>query len=126
MDLLLDSHVLVWWADDPSQLSAEAAAAIADPLNDVWASSVSAWELAIKASQGKLTVDVRALFSRLPDRGIRLRGIGVDDGIDAAALVWTHRDPFDRMLVAQARRSNLALVTRDVAIREFEVSCLVA
>ena len=126
MDLLLDSHVLVWWAVDPSQLSAEAAAAIADPLNDVWASSASAWELAIKASQGKLTVDVRALFSRLPDRGIRLRGIGVDDGIDAATLVWTHRDPFDRMLVAQARRSNLALVTRDVAIREFEASCLVA
>ncbi len=126
LNLLLDSHVALWWADDPSELSDEAAKAIADPTNDVWASAASAWELAIKAAQGKLTVDVRGLFRRLADRGIRLRGIGIDDGIDAAALVWSHRDPFDRMLVAQAALSGLTLVTRDSVIVDFAPDCVLA
>lgn len=126
MDLLLDSHVVVWWADDPSLLSVEAAAAIADPTNDVWASAASAWELAIKVTQGKLAVDVRSLFRQLADRGVRLRGIGVDDGINAALLAWNHRDPVDRMLVAQAQASQLTLVTRDAVIRDFVPNCLAA
>jgi PIN domain nuclease of toxin-antitoxin system len=126
LNLLLDSHVALWWADDPSEVSDEAAKAIADPTNDVWVSAASAWELAIKAAQGKLVVDVRGLFRRLSDRGIRLRGIGVDDGIDAAALVWSHRDPFDRMLVAQAALSGLTVVTRDKVILDFVPDCVVA
>jgi PIN domain nuclease of toxin-antitoxin system len=126
MDLLLDSHVALWWADDPSQLKKDVAQEIADPTNDVWASAASAWELAIKTAQGMLAVDVRGLFRRLSDRGIRLRGIGVDDGIDAAALAWAHRDPFDRMLVAQAALSGLTMVTRDSVILDFVPGCLVA
>jgi PIN domain nuclease of toxin-antitoxin system len=126
VQLLLDSHTALWWADDPSQLSHDAAAAIADPMNDVWASAASAWELAIKSAQGKLTVDVRGLFRRLADRGIRLRGIGIDDGVDAAALAWSHSDPFDRMLVAQAALSELTLVTRDAAILDFVPGCVIA
>jgi PIN domain nuclease of toxin-antitoxin system len=126
VDLLLDSHAALWWADDPTMLSKVATDAIADPRNDVWVSAASAWELAIKTVQGKLTVDVRALFGRLSDRGIRLRGIGVDDGVDAAMLAWSHRDPFDRMLVAQAASSHLTLVTRDSAILEFVPGCLIA
>jgi PIN domain nuclease of toxin-antitoxin system len=126
VDLLLDSHTAVWWADDPSQLSTDAAAAISDPANDVWASAASAWELAIKSAQGKLSVDVRGLFRRLADQRIRLRGIGIDDGIDAAALIWSHRDPFDRMLVAQAANTGLVLVTRDSVILDFVPGCLVA
>jgi PIN domain nuclease of toxin-antitoxin system len=126
VDLLLDSHAAVWWADDPSQLSTAAAEAISDPGNDVWASAASAWELAIKSAQGKLSVDVRALFRRLADQRVRLRGIGIDDGVDAAALVWSHRDPFDRMLVAQAANSGLVLVTRDSAILDFVSGCVVA
>ena len=126
MDLLLDSHTALWWADDPSQLSTGAAAAISDPVNDVWASAASAWELAIKSAQGKLSIDVRGLFRRLADQRIRLRGIGIDDGVDAAALIWSHRDPFDRMLVAQAANSGLVLVTRDSVILDFVPGCVVA
>jgi PIN domain nuclease of toxin-antitoxin system len=126
VDLLLDSHVALWWATDPSVLSGDALVAIAEPANDVWVSAASAWELAVKATQGKLSLDVRALFAALPDRGIRLRGIGVDDGIDAAGLAWEHRDPFDRMLVAQARRSSLTIVTRDAAILDFVDTGIVA
>ena len=126
MDLLLDSHAAVWWADDPSQLTTDAAVAISDPGNDVWVSAASAWELAIKSAQGKLSVDVRGLFRRLADQHIRLRGIGIDDGVDAAALIWSHRDPFDRMLVAQAASSGLVLVTRDPVILDFVRECVVA
>ena len=126
MDLLLDSPAAVWWADDPSQLSTDAAAAISDPGNDVWASAASAWELAIKSAQGKLSVDVRGLFRRLADQRIRLSGIGIDDAVDAAELTWSHRDPFDRMLVAQAANSELVLVTRDSVIVDFVAGCVVA
>ena len=119
MDVLLDSHIALWWAEDPERLNAEARSTLVDPRNDVWVSSASSWELAIKVHAGKLTLDVRRLMSGLQERGIRLLGIGVDDGIDAAGLDWSHRDPFDRMLVAQANRAGLSLVTRDRSILDF-------
>jgi PIN domain nuclease of toxin-antitoxin system len=100
--------------------------AIGAPTIDVFASAASAWEFAIKVAQGKLALDVRTLFRRLSDRGIRLRGIGVDDGVDAAELQWSHGDPVDRMLVAQAASSGLTLVTRDSTILEFAPRCIVA
>lgn len=119
MDVLLDTHVAVWWADDPSVIHAEAAAAIADPANTVWLSSASAWELAIKVRAGKISIDVVKLVDQLTRNGIRLLGIGIDDAIDAGSLDWAHRDPFDRMIVAQARRLGLLVITRDAAIQTF-------
>ena len=62
MDLLLDSHAALWWAEDPGLLEPTAGSAIANPSNSVWASAASAWELAIKVAAGKLVVDVRSLF----------------------------------------------------------------
>ena len=118
--LLLDSHIAVWWAEDPDKLVPEVSALLADPLNDVWVSTASAWELAIKVEAGKLAVDIQRLFAGLQIRGVRVLGIGIDDGIDAAALTWKNRDPFDRMLVAQTNRSGLRLVTRDRAILDFD------
>ena len=119
MDVLLDTHVAVWWADDPSVIHAEAAAAIADPANTVWLSSASAWELAIKVQAGKISIDVVKLVDQLTRNGIRLLGIGIDDAIDAGSLDWAHRDPFDRMIVAQARRLDLHVITRDAAVQTF-------
>ena len=75
--------------------------------------------MSIKVRTGKLTVDVVALVTQLSENGVRILGIGIDDAVDAGSLDWAHRDPFDRMLVAQARRLNLTLVTRDDAIRSF-------
>lgn len=115
-DLLLDTHVALWWAEEPSQLAAEVIALIADPANDVWVSAASAWELSIKVRAGRLEVDVGRLFDGLARQGVRVLGIGVDDAINAGGLDWEHRDPFDRMLVAQARRNGLTLATRDTAI----------
>lgn len=116
MDLLLDTHVCVWWAADPDRLSRPAVAAIADAGNAVWASSASAWELSIKVRAGRLQLDVPALFRDLAHHGIGVLGIGIDDGVGAGSLDWSHRDPFDRMLAAQATRSGHVLVTRDAAL----------
>lgn len=119
MDLLLDTHVCVWWATDPTRLAEAARRAIADPATSVWVSAASAWELSIKVRAGKLRLDVRELFAGLGRDGFGVLGIGIDDGADAGSLDWSHRDPFDRMLVAQARRSGHRLVTRDTAILTF-------
>ncbi len=119
MDLLLDTHAALWWAQDPSRLSTDAVQAIEDPTRLVWFTAASAWELSIKVHGGKLRVDVARLVEGLTSRGVRLLGIGIDDAIAAGSLTWDHRDPFDRMIVAQAARNNLALVTRDTAIREY-------
>ena len=110
----------MWWAEEPDKLVPEASALLADPLNDVWVSTTSAWELAIRVESGKLAVDVRRLFAGLQIHGVRVLGIGIDDGIDAAALTLKNRDPFDRMLGAQTNRSGLRLLTRDRAIPDFD------
>lgn len=119
MDILLDTHVGVWWADDPTLLEDAIRAEIADETNTIWFSSASAWELSIKVRSGKLTIDVARLVDHLTRNGIRLLGIGFDDAIAAGSLDWTHRDPFDRMLVAQSMRLSYRLATRDDAIRLF-------
>ena len=100
-------------------MGGEAVAAIADPANTVWFTSASAWELAIKVRGGKLSIDVAKLVDQLTRNGIRLLGIGIDDAIAAGSLEWAHRDPFDRMIVAQARRQGLHVITRDTAIQTF-------
>lgn len=120
MEVLLDSHVALWWACEPELLTAPSASLIEDPLTEVWVSAASAWELAIEVATGKITVDVRRLFDGLQRSGIRLLGIGVDDGIDAGNLTWVHRDPFDRVLVAQARRGGFTILTRDVAMLAYD------
>ncbi len=125
MDVLLDTHVALWWADDPSVLHAEAVAAVADPANTVWLSSASAWELAIKVRAGKLNIDVAKLVDQLTRSGIRLLGIGIDDAIAAGSLEWAHRDAFDRMIVAQAGRLGLHVITRDTAIQTFLASTVI-
>lgn len=119
MDFLVDTHVALWWAEDPASLSSPASEAIARPENLVCFSSASAWELAIKVRSGKLAVDVARLVDQLSQAGFRMLGIGISDAILAGALEWAHRDPFDRMLVAQARTQNLRLLTRDAAIRSY-------
>ena len=120
MNVLLDSHVALWWASSPEDLRPDVASIVTNPLNEVWVSAASAWELAIKVASGRLELDVRRLFSGLADSGLRILGVGVDDGIDATTLAWPHRDPFDRMLAAQARRSELRLITRDLALLAFD------
>ena len=72
MDLLLDSHVALWWAHDPDELGADAAQLIAAAGNEVWVSAASAWELAIKVRSGRLDLDVDRLFDSLASHGFRI------------------------------------------------------
>ena len=115
MILLIDAHVLVWWLAEDRTLTDQARSAVADPANDVIVSAASVWELAIKRARGKirmpddLSVAVEtAGFSSVP--------VTAEDAEAAAALPPHHRDPFDRMLVAQALRLGAVLVTRDPAL----------
>lgn len=115
MNLLLDTHVLIWWLADPSRLSLRAQEAIGDGGNIVFVSAVSVWEMAIKAALGKLRrpddLDAqmkRERFQELPLRHAHAHAV--------AQLRMLHRDPFDRMLIAQARAESLTLVTDDATV----------
>jgi PIN domain nuclease of toxin-antitoxin system len=121
--LLLDAHAVLWAIADPDRLDADARRSIADPANDVLVSAASVWELEIKAAAGKLDLgpdllaDIeRAQFDVVP--------ITASEGVAAARLPAHHRDPFDRMLVAQALRLDAAIVTRDAAFDAYGVNVL--
>ena len=116
--ILLDTHVLLWLLSAPDQVSDVAREAIADPSRDVAVSAVSAWEIAIKTRLGRL--DGEPLLSAWPDimAAIALTELAIEapDAIMAGRLPWAHRDPFDRMIVAQAARRGLTIATRDAHI----------
>ena len=114
--LLIDTHAALWWFIDDPRLPKTAREAIADPAVPVFFSTASAWELAIKASIGKLP-EMPDVPGRLPGfvsgSGFRLLPIQLDHAMRAGDLPQHHRDPFDRLLVAQADIENLTVVTRD-------------
>lgn len=121
MRLLLDTHVLIWW-DEGAALSEQAVAAIREA-EQVYVSAVTGWEIAIKKSLGRLTTTRSVVdavtesgFEELPVRLIHARAI--------EELPLHHRDPFDRMLVAQAREEGLTLVSRDTLLSRYDVRLL--
>ena len=123
MILLLDAHVVLWAVTDPSRLQATARGAIESPQNDVVASACSIWELEIKQALGKLRIEVE-LITELEHVGLDVLPITAADATAAARLPLHHRDPFDRMLIAQAFRLDAVLVTRDHAFDAYGVSVL--
>ena len=125
MILLLDTHALLWWLADDSALRADARAAIADPANDVLVSAASVWEIEIKRSLGKLSAPDGLIYA-IETAGFGSLPIIAADAERAARLPAHHRDPFDRMLVAQARRLDAAIVTHDPAFAAYEVEVLAA
>ena len=124
MRLLLDTHALLWWLFDSDDLSASARAAIAEPENLVMVSSASAWEIATKQRIGKLP-EAGDVVQRLPDYLRRARldvlPISLEHALEAGGLPGPHKDPFDRMLIAQARLNVLTVVTRDSVFADYGV-----
>ena len=118
MNILLDTHTLLWLLSAPDQVSAAAREQIGDPAREVAVSAVSAWESAIKNRLGRL--DAEPLLAAWPDimaaMGLTELAIEAADAILAGRLAWDHRDPFDRMIVAQAARRGLTIATRDADI----------
>ena len=123
MHLLLDTHVLLWWSGE-RDLSGEALSEISNPDNVVYVSSASIWEISIKRALGKLRVD-DAIFD-VGDDGFEPLPITQADARIAGALPDHHRDPFDRMLIAQALAHGLMLVTRDSRMESYDASILLA
>ncbi len=116
--VLLDTHTLLWLVSTPDHVSEAARQAIADPAREVAVSAVSAWEIAIKTRLGRL--DGEPFLSAWPDimasMALTELVIAAPDAIMAGRLPWDHRDPFDRMIVAQAARRGLTIATRDAHI----------
>lgn len=127
MRLLLDTHTFLWFVWDDPQLSAQAAALIEDVQNEVFLSTASAWEMAIKVSIGKLTL-AQPLDIFLPDQlqrnGIQLLPITLSHTLQVATLPFHHRDPFDRLIVTQCLIEKMPLVSADPILDSYGIQRL--
>lgn len=123
MDLLLDSHVFLWWDANDARLGGDARRAIADPKNRVFISVASVWEIAVKRALGKLAFR-GGLAKAIIANGFEELPISAAHAERAAELPDHHRDPFDRMLIAQAACEACVIATRDRAFEPYGVPCL--
>lgn len=129
MKALLDTHVFLWVVTEPERLRTDVLDRISDPTTDLFLSAVSAWEIAIKYELGRLTLtEPPEAFvpSRMRLNGAQELSISHADALAAGALPRLHRDPFDRLLVAQSRRHDLVLVTADPLVAQYPVEVLAA
>lgn len=124
MRLLLDTHVIIWWAAGKS-LAPRAAAAIESSSNEIAISVASIWEAEIKAASRRLHLKLD-LAAEARSHGLPSIAIEAEHALVAARLPAHHRDPFDRMLVAQAQVESLTLVTRDPVFGAYDVPVLAA
>ncbi len=125
MSLLLDTHVLLWWLFDDPRLCTHTAQVIDNSGADVVVSSVSGFEIATKKTLGKLEAP-DDLVAQLDEGGFTVLPLSLRHGLVAGALPMHHRDPFDRLLIAQAQCEGLTLVTADPALRQYDVGVLPA
>jgi PIN domain nuclease of toxin-antitoxin system len=123
--LLLDTHTLIWSVDEPSRLSPDAAAALQDPANDLLLSVGSVWEIAIKIGLGKLRLTLpyrQWRVQAVADLGLSLLPITINYADVQAGLPFHHRDPFDRLLIAQALTKRIPIVGADPAFDAYGVT----
>lgn len=127
MRALLDTHTFLWWVLDVPRLSDESRAILEDGDNDLVFSAASAYELAFKARSGRLTLPEPPetyVPDRLVSNGFTRLAIELAHALRAGSLPWIHRDPFDRMLVAQAQIEGLPILTADPAITRYDVETI--
>ena len=123
MQLLLDTHALIWWLSKDVKLSARAYKEIANPCNLVFVSAASAWEIAIKKSIKKLeTPD--DLVEQINAKNFQPLAITIEQALAVEKLPMHHQDPFDRILIAQAQCLNLTIVTRDRKFNFYDVDLI--
>ena len=123
MNLLVDTHALLWWLGEPKRVSKVAQSLLENPDYRVYVSSAVAWEMAIKVNLGKLEArEVVADFKRIVyTKGFYRLAISTDHALRAGLLPLHHTDPFDRMLVAQAQALNCPIVSADARLDSYGV-----
>ena len=123
MKLLLDTHAFLWWLNDDPKLGVRARQTIEKPENFVVVSAAAAWEIAVKRANGKLDVPGN-VAEWIKQSAFAELAIEVEHGIAAAELPKHHKDPFDRMMIAQAHLEGMTLVARDDEMDKYDVQVL--
>jgi PIN domain nuclease of toxin-antitoxin system len=130
MRVLLDTHTFLWWIDNDSRLSARVDAIIRNGANEVLFSAASSWEIAIKAQLGKLALPTNGatleqfMIEQLAKNNFSVLPIQLDHTLHVYRLPLHHRDPFDRILVAQSQVENVSILTDDPLIRQYGVQVI--
>jgi PIN domain nuclease of toxin-antitoxin system len=121
--VLLDTHALVWWVEAPDKLSAKARETIEDAETEVLVSAASGWELAFKTRSGKFRSREMAerLDEQIVEEAFAALSISIEHALRAAAFNSSHKDPFDRMLIAQAQVEDASVISKDTAFDSFAV-----
>jgi PIN domain nuclease of toxin-antitoxin system len=125
MRYLLDTHVILWWLTEPEKIQARAQKIMRDKTNEIFVSSASFWEMAIKKSIGRLILP-HNLLETIAIEGFKTLPIMPEECLGVADLPMIHADPFDRLLVLQAKLHDLVIITRDSKIAEYPVVTLLA
>jgi PIN domain nuclease of toxin-antitoxin system len=122
---LLDTHVIIWWLDDPDRLSKKARDVLVDARNVIFISAASIWEIGLKVRRGKLTVPDNYV-DYLREDGFAFLDITMEHSLSAPQLPLHHEDPFDRLLVAQAHLEDSVFISRNEQIAKYDVVSLEA
>jgi PIN domain nuclease of toxin-antitoxin system len=127
MKLLLDTHIFIWWADQPEKLSPAALSALQDEANELLLSVASVWEMQIKIQLGKLKLSLplkELVKNQQETNDIRVSPVALTHVLALDALPFHHKDPFDRLLIAQSIEEDLTLVTADSQFSAYSVKLL--
>jgi len=124
MDILLDTHTVLWFFEDDKRLSKSAIEAIYNPDNKMYVSIASLWEAGIKCSIGKLKLDggIEGFIEAIDSNGFILLSIDSGHIKKVTSLPYLHRDPFDRIIISQSIVENMAIITSDVNILKYEIN----
>jgi|SRR5579872_3910373 len=120
MKYLLDTHIILWWLTTPNKIHKKAQKIIKDKSNSVYVSSASLWEMAIKKSIGRLTLPYN-LIEIIAVENFKILPVSAEESLGVADLPMHHTDPFDRLMIMQAKLNDLIIITRDSKFAEYPV-----
>lgn len=123
MQYLLDTHIILWWLQDPQKIAAPARSIIEEQENELFVSTASFWEMSIKTALGRLTMPPN-LREVLTAENIEIISVGPDEALAVASLPMIHNDPFDRMLITQSKLKNMTLITADKLVLKYPVATI--
>ncbi len=124
MKVLLDTNALIWWMEDDAHLGPQARNILANPANLIVASLVSIWEITMKWRSGKYPLSGAAYAQFVEDEGVDMIGILPGHVAAIEALDYHHKDPFDHLIIAQAKVEGAVIMTSDEAMRAYGVRCI--